>query len=237
MRWLSDMKCCGTPHGVTVLGPCLLALTSLSLSNAATKWCDYMNRVVESEVPIPGYDSILLVTRMIGLWSYEGVGAYAGTCYAYPEDFDNFDDYFNFARVMSVLTSVFGGICTLLLIVSSFVGFSRLAFSFLAIGLFLTAVCESLTLLAFKSNFCAAPAELEQLGISVHCEHAWGSQLDISAAILWFCSCLSVCFIPPPLAYDATEDGSRNLIIIHQTTADSGNENLKAPLVTDAHTA
>jgi len=210
--------------------PCLLALSSLAISNASTKWCDYVNRVVEGNVPFDYYQEVMLVTRMIGLWSYEGVGAYAGTCYAYPEGFE-YDDYFTFARIMSILTSIIGGICAILLFTSVFVGFNRATFVSIAMGLFVTMVLESLTLLVFKSDFCNTPYELEKIGISVRCEHAWGSQSDIFASLLWFCTFLSVCLIRPPPADVIFTDTGSNVIIIHQTEIRSNDQDLTTPLV------
>lgn len=226
------LDCCGTPRGLDVIGSCLLSTTSLFLSNAATKWCDYVSRYVEGTIPVGEELGPLFVTRDIGLWGYSGYGDDEGKCYEYPEDFE-YDDYFQFARAMSVLTSLIGGICTLSLLAAAFcVGFSNTTFVAIATGLFLTMVCELLTLLIFQSNLCTGSYEMADAGVVVQCEHAWGSQVGILAALVWSCACLSVCFIPPAQQSNySLSDNGNSAILIHQSV-ESVDLDLEGPLLT-----
>ena len=78
---------------------------------------------------------------------------YYGFCYRYPSNID-FDPYFKTSQAMGPLSSILGGIVMINFWFASCVGLTKSCWRFCGFILLLASVCEGLTFLIFKSDFC-----------------------------------------------------------------------------------
>lgn len=190
--------CCERALGCRAILPLLITLIAFVTSNFGSKWCSFVYRVVEIDSSKINKDlnSYFFVSRDIGLWSYEGIDdsdydddlsyghEHLGKCYLYPDDLE-FDDYFEFARIMSCLTAILGGGTAIVLIASTFCPFGKCVHLILSFVLIATAIMEGLTQLIYFSSFCGGDNDDSEDFVKVSCNASWGSSLSIATTFVW----------------------------------------------------
>ena len=185
------------PHGQRVLGPIILTTVAFTLSNAGSRWCDYLYRLYvafDDTYPFlvqqPGQN--------IGIWGYES----QGNCVLYPDNIV-LDPKINASRVFSVWTSVVGGAIMILTWFTVCQGLAKIVWASMAFFLFVNSLFEGLTLILKSSALCDPT-----YGV---CSLARGSRCSISALVFWFLAGVSVAMIPPP-------KGPEPIVMQHTTT-------------------
>eukprot|EP01083_Nonionella_stella_P108112 314040_1 len=186
--------CSSRPHGNYIFISSLLTTIAFILSSSSHHKCNFVTRKVGTQ----GTEGDVTAAAInIGLWAFEDAN-YDSLCFYYPSSIE-FDQYFRAARGMAPLASVIGGMVMIAFWFSSCLGMSVGIWRFCSVMLALASLCEGLTLLIFKSDFCVSTANS-----TFECELSTGSRMAIASTVFYFVAALSACCTTAPRGFPET---------------------------------